>query len=263
MDEVDLGLAPFFIFRPKMVYEEFWHRLFASFIECKNLEIDLKKQINGYSNSKEYRKEGIFGYSVPLDHIRLDPGMVGIFKGGELQTKNRLAIAAQADCQINLDSLQIFRYWISRADKKDPRMGDIKKARKIVQGCDKNSLVAVKSTPRVKLLPISDLRKTVQSLKFSDIKLPYCVFERGGKAMEFGADDPVPVIKLPCTVFAQEAFLGFDRCGGGTMVNESFTYGNSSVVENLIARIEYVSMEPNNRGTQGRLVANFMGIVIR
>jgi|GEM_PF-7075289 len=281
LDEIDVSLGGFVIFRPTMPYTEFWEKLFQRFQNGVNTNNDLKKAIAGYCNTNvKYRQNGLFGYSVPLSHFKLLPGRIGIFANTRYKDKGQYAtIVGNIDNQVWIDSAPEFLQRITMRKKttKDSKVGNPKTAKKVFRPYYKNGLVLANSIAEIKPFLVSDLEPTDDNNDgnptiIRERKLPYYLFVETGKpVVSLSLDDPVPCIQLPCNIFAEEASIGFNRSGGAMSMGWMYAWGGSFKLRKLVACVEYVQKSPRNLWDEldintkqcdldGRLMVNFMGL---
>ena len=251
-------------------YKDFWYHCFSQYQTGKNADADLKSEIYEYSNKNEYREQGMFGYSIPLEFLDLREGIVGIFASDQNECL-RVSIVAKIDRKIKIGSAPDFSFGIRKADINDPRTGDRRLAKRVFRPYHANGLVLAHSLPEIKPLIVSDL-KPMDILSPENprtyARLPRCFFAETGKpVIDLSLDDPIPCVELPCYIFAESAFIGFDRSGGAALNKGFYTWGASQRVKYLMAYISHVQRVPNsefgNPDLDGRLVANFMGLVER
>jgi hypothetical protein len=172
---------------------------------------------------------------VPLNFLKISSGVIGLF--ANTQWKNRgqeVAVVGTIDGRIEINSIP-----------------------------NENSLVIEDNGTDKSLL--------VSGLKPINGKLPRCHFAEVGKQIaSLSENDFLPGIRLPCIVFAENVFMGFDRRGGAVAEGWHYTWGGSFYVKKIVACIEYVQRSPRvltqldfdtaQHNLEGCLVANFMGL---
>ncbi|MFA6376404.1 MAG: hypothetical protein WCX69_03330 [Candidatus Paceibacterota bacterium] len=246
---------------PIIPYAEFWEQQLRQFRNGRNHNgIDINRQIRRYQKT-EGRELGVYGASVSITRLSVEPGKVGIFSGvgDSLDKIQRTIISGHANQSFTVTPVPYQRERIKGFGDENEIDGLVI-SKEVLSSASENSLVLVRDTGW-----FTDLARIEDVFNFEDKEYypnQRYFFDEPGKPMPvLDPSDIIQSIALPCYIVAEEAIIYNQN---GILKKGNYVRDNHVSVDNLIAKINCVQqvrlMNLSPQYPQYLLGADFMGL---
>jgi len=275
---------------PNMPYTKAWEEIFlGKYVEGKERFLDLEEARPEFvRNMPEFRERGIFGHTVKIDQVLLQPGPIGIFAAPYIVSKDRngrcVDIFGNIKESIKVESSLVSKQRIEeRGEKKQSiteafgdimdivtmgsslfQIGNKDLIKQISQPFYRQGMVL--SQDAGSFYPV--LSSALEPINSNGRDYPACCnyLDPGGSLQ--AVSGIILAIPLPCYIFAKSARLSYY---GGVMEKGEFSHAGFVHVSDLIMEAKYVHTVPQDdsgRPIEGigeylkhnLLVASFMAI---